>query len=112
MKQQQQVHTLMTQTGYNQRMHAQKGRGMRRRIDFSLGAARCGGVTVERGNKTMRSGTIEKPIKPVKPSVTDKILNFCASGRFGVREAIAAVTTPKEKMKKHPPQQRDLQQQE
>jgi hypothetical protein len=60
----------------------------------------------------MRSGTIEKPIKPVKLSKTDKILRFCASGRFGIREAIAAVTTPKEKVKKHPPKQRNLQQQE
>lgn len=67
-------------------------------------------MTVEMGDRTMRSGTVVKPTKTVKPSVTDQILNFCASGRFGVREAIAAATTPKSKTKKHPLKQDELQQ--
>lgn len=41
----------------------------------------------------MRSDTTQK-IKPTKASLTDQILSFCASGRFGVREAIAAATKP------------------
>ncbi len=42
----------------------------------------------------MRSDTTQK-MKPTKASLTDQILSFCASGRFGVREAIAAATKPK-----------------
>ena len=41
----------------------------------------------------MRSDTTQK-MKPTKASLTDQILSFCASGRFGVREAIAAATKP------------------
>ena len=41
----------------------------------------------------MRSDTTQR-IKPAKTSLTDQILSFCASGRFGVREAIAAATQP------------------
>jgi len=39
----------------------------------------------------MHSGTTADP-KIQKPSLTDSILKLCASGRFGVREAIAAAT--------------------
>jgi len=98
----------MTNSGHSKRMSAQRGME-RRRVDFSFRATSCGGVTVEMGNKTMRSGTIVKPTKSVKPSVTDRILTFCASGRFGVREAIAAVTTPRSKVKRQPAEQQDLQ---
>jgi hypothetical protein len=41
--------------------------------------------------KTMRSEMMTKP-KSRKLSLTDSILKLCASGRFGVREAIAAAT--------------------
>ncbi len=41
----------------------------------------------------MRSNRTQK-MKPTKASLTDQILSFCASGRFGVREAIAAATKP------------------
>ncbi len=41
----------------------------------------------------MRSNTTQK-IKPTKASLTDQILSFCESGRFGMREAIAAATKP------------------
>lgn len=34
-----------------------------------------------------------------KDSLTDQILKFCASGQFGVREAIAAAKMRKEKVK-------------
>ena len=36
---------------------------------------------------------------PRKDSLTDQILKFCASGQFGVREAIAAAKIDKEEMK-------------
>ncbi len=36
---------------------------------------------------------------PRKDSLTDQILKFCASGRFGVREAIAAAKMRKKEMK-------------
>lgn len=36
---------------------------------------------------------------PRKDSLTDQILKFCASGQFGVREAIAAARMRKEKGK-------------
>jgi hypothetical protein len=39
----------------------------------------------------MRTHTSAKP-KASKRSLTDSILTLCASGRFGVREAIAAAT--------------------
>lgn len=42
----------------------------------------------------MRSDTTQE-IKRTKASLTDQILSFCASGHFGVREAIAAATQPK-----------------
>jgi hypothetical protein len=48
----------------------------------------------------MRPEAMSKSTKPAKPSITDRILNFCASGRFGVREAIAAVTLQKNGHKK------------
>ena len=41
----------------------------------------------------MHSDTTQR-IKPAKTSLTDQILSLCASGRFGVREAIAAATKP------------------
>lgn len=43
---------------------------------------------------------------PRKDSLTDQILKFCASGHFGVREAIAAAKMEKEKIEEHsaPPQ--------
>ena len=41
--------------------------------------------------RTMRSRTTTDS-KIQKPSLTDSILKLCASGRFGVREAIAAAT--------------------
>ena len=36
---------------------------------------------------------------PRKDSLTDRILKFCASGQFGVREAIAAAKMDEEEMK-------------
>lgn len=36
---------------------------------------------------------------PRKDSLTDQILKFCASGQFGVREAIAAAKMDEEEMK-------------
>ncbi len=36
---------------------------------------------------------------PRKDSLTDQILKFCASGHFGVREAIAAAKMDEEEMK-------------
>jgi hypothetical protein len=47
----------------------------------------------------MRPETTPKP-KPAKSSLTDSILTLCTSGRFGVREAIAIVTTPGDKTRK------------
>ena len=44
---------------------------------------------VETGGKTVQTEETSKP-RPVKRSLTDRILALCASGRFGVREAIAA----------------------
>ena len=46
----------------------------------------------------MRSELISKTT-PRKDSLTDQILNFCASGHFGVREAIAAAKMDEEEMK-------------
>ena len=46
----------------------------------------------------MRSELISKTT-PRKDSLTDQILNFCASGQFGVREAIAAAKMDEEEMK-------------
>ena len=46
---------------------------------------------MEEEERTMRSEIKAKPKIP-KPSLTDSILQLCASGRFGVREAIAAAT--------------------
>ncbi len=46
----------------------------------------------------MRSESILKA-QPGKDSLTDQILKFCASGRFGVREAIAAAKMRKKEMK-------------
>jgi hypothetical protein len=100
----------MIQTGFNQRMHVPRGRRTDRRTDSSLRAGCCGSVTVEMGEKAMRAGSVIKPTKTHKPTMTDRILTFCASGRFGVREAIAAVTAPKEKTKKQSPQAPDTQQ--
>lgn len=37
--------------------------------------------------------------RPRQDSLTDQILNFCASGQFGVREAIAAAKKDEEEMK-------------
>jgi hypothetical protein len=37
---------------------------------------------------------------PRKDSLTDQILKFCASGEFGVREAIAAAKKDEAKVKK------------
>ncbi len=57
----------------------------------------------------MRSELISKTI-PRKDSLTDQILNFCASGQFGVREAIAAAKiekVDKEKMKERSAQTRE-----
>ena len=47
----------------------------------------------------MRSETSQKP-QPAKTSLTDKILAFCGSGRFGVREAIAAAQTAEQEAEK------------
>ena len=46
----------------------------------------------------MRSELISKTT-PRKDSLTDQILNFCASGQFDVREAIAAAKMDEEEMK-------------
>ncbi|MCS6927760.1 MAG: hypothetical protein NZ578_17855 [Candidatus Binatia bacterium] len=61
-------------------------------------------MAVTMGATIMRAHNGTKSDKLIKPSVTDQILRFCASGRFGVREAIAAATTPR-KTKKAPRQQ-------
>ncbi len=97
----------MKPAGSNQRMSAQRGEA-RRGADSSFRATQCGGMTVAMGAKTMRSGNDVKPNKTVKPSVTDQILHFCASGRFGVREAIAAATTPKRPKKSPSRQEEDV----
>jgi len=47
-------------------------------------------------------------IKPAKRSLTDRILTFCASGRFGVREAIAAATTSENKIKQRLAKEQEL----
>jgi hypothetical protein len=53
----------------------------------------------------MRTDTMAKSAKPTKPSITEQILNYCASGRFGVREAIAAATTQRSETKRPPMKQ-------
>jgi hypothetical protein len=44
----------------------------------------------------MRTNVASKPKLP-KRSLTDSILKLCASGRFGVREAIAAAVEQRKK---------------
>lgn len=61
------------------------------------------------GAKTMRTNNDAKPTKMIKLSVTDQILRFCASGRFGVREAIAAATTPRKTKKSPSRQEKEMQ---
>ena len=50
--------------------------------------------------RTMRSGTTTDS-KIQKPSLTDSILKLCASGQFGVREAIAAATDQQQPPSSH-----------
>ena len=45
----------------------------------------------------MRANTASKPKLP-KRSLTDSILKLCASGRFGVREAIATAVDQQKKI--------------
>lgn len=73
----------------------------RRCADFSFRVTGGGGITVEMGVKTMRPGATSKS-KTAKRSFTDRILTLCASGRFGVREAIAAVTKSEHTTKEQP----------
>jgi len=49
----------------------------------------------------MRSGATSKP-KSTKYSLADWILTLCASGRFGVREAVAAAIARRRKTKGPP----------
>lgn len=56
----------------------------------------------------MRSGATSKP-KPAKHSFTDQILTLCASGRFGVREAIVEATKHRRKPEGQPARQQDTQ---
>lgn len=56
----------------------------------------------------MRSGATSKP-KPAKHSFTDQILTLCASGRFGVREAIVEATARRGKAEGQPIRQRGTQ---
>jgi hypothetical protein len=46
---------------------------------------------------------------PEKRSLTDRILTLCASGRFGVREAIAAAENQLGKSQESPTQQQNQQ---
>lgn len=94
----------MKPAGSNQRICAHRRGETRRGADASFRVMQGRGVAVTMGATTMRANNGTKPDKLIKPSVTDQILRFCASGRFGVREAIAAATTPR-KTKKAPRQQ-------
>lgn len=49
--------------------------------------------------EAMRSGTMSNSNQE-EDSLTDQILRFCASGRFGVREAISAATMSRDKARR------------
>lgn len=51
------------------------------------------------GVEAMCSGTMSTPNQE-EDSLTDQILQFCASGRFGVREAIDAATASRNKTRR------------
>jgi hypothetical protein len=54
----------------------------------------------------MHDEPVPKP-KSARRSLTDWILTLCASGRFGLREAVALATKQKDKSQEPPVQQQE-----